>query len=67
MPRHYSTHTNTRKTPRTEAEKEAHRREVEKAGGWYLYLRQQREERERQQETRQASEGRITADAPKKS
>lgn len=53
--------------PKSEAQREAHRKEIEAAGGWFLWYKAQREAREHQQETRQTSEGRITADAPQKS
>jgi len=33
----------------TEAERQQNRQAVVKAGGWFLHLRQQREERERKQ------------------
>ena len=32
--------------PRSEAAKEEHRRKVEESGGWYLFLRHERERRE---------------------
>ena len=43
---------------RTEAQRKAHRQEIESAGGWYLYNRQQREERE--QQARKPRHERIT-------
>ena len=36
-PQHFS-----RKFLKSEAEREAHRQEVEKAGGWYAYLKETR-------------------------
>ena len=40
------THEMNRKRRRSEAEREAHRQEIERAGGWYLYARLQRQARE---------------------
>lgn len=35
-----------RRRRRSEAEKEAHRQEMQRAGGWYMWHKQQREARE---------------------
>lgn len=56
------THEMDRKRRRSEAEKEAHRQEIEKAGGWYLWHRSQREQREQASATN-TKEGLSNAEA----
>lgn len=58
MPRPYSKPKAPRYRPKTEAQKQRHREEVEKAGGWYNWHKAQREAREHQQETRQTAQNR---------
>lgn len=62
MPRTYNKPRPPRYRPKSEAQKQCHREEVEKAGGWYNWHKQQREERERQQheaEARQTPQNRA--------
>lgn len=55
MPRTYSKPRGPRYRPKSEAEKQHHREEIESAGGWYSH-KQQREERERRQREAQAQD-----------